>query len=352
MHFTASRQRLKLEYRFFMQISKNASLKSHNSFGIDVDCRYLVKLHNIQDIDEVLAAKQFRNIPRLILGGGSNVLFRKNYDGLVILVSNAGIQLLDEDEQNFYIQASAGENWHHFVQHCLQHGWAGLENLSLIPGTVGAAPMQNIGAYGVELSDRFHALSAIDLSTSERLSFDRKACQFGYRDSLFKRQRGRYLITDITVKLARQPEWTLDYAGIRESLKESEPVTAIAISDAVCRLRRSKLPDPEVLGNAGSFFKNPVVSQQLHKQLSDRYPDIPAWPAEQSRYKLSAAWLIEQCGWKGKRREDAGLYDKHALILVNYGHASGAALWQLAESVMHSVEDRFGISLEPEPLIL
>lgn len=335
-----------------MQISENNSLKSHNSFGIDAYCRYLIKLQNSNDITEILSLPRFRTMPILILGCGSNILFRKDYEGLVLLVSNQGIELVDEDDQYYFIQAAAGVNWHEFVQYCLQRGWAGLENLSLIPGTVGAAPMQNIGAYGVELSDRLYELSAIDLQTSERRSFNRKECQFAYRDSLFKRQRGRYFITDITVKLAKKPQWVLDYAGIRETLDDSATVTATSISDAICKLRRSKLPNPEVLGNAGSFFKNPVVSRQIYESLIDRFPTLPGWITGSGEYKLSAAWLIEQCGWKGKRRGDAGLYEKHALVLVNYGAASGEDLWQLAESIMHTVEDRYDISLEPEPLIL
>lgn len=335
-----------------MQIIHNASLKSHNSFAVEVTCQYLAKLDQVDELTEILAQKQFRDLPLLILGSGSNLLFRKNFQGLVAVVSNRGIELIEEDNDHYYVKAAAGENWHQFVQYCIRQGWSGLENLSLIPGTVGAAPMQNIGAYGVELADRLHKVSAIDLESREHLGFSRDDCQFAYRDSLFKRQRGRYCIKDITVKLPKDPQWVLDYAGIRESMDEAKEINARHISEAVCRLRRSKLPDPEVLGNAGSFFKNPVVDAAQHEQLHSHAENIPSWETDAGQYKLSAAWLIEQCGWKGKRQGDAGIYDKHALVLVNHGTASGEQLWQLAETVIKAVEDRFAITLEPEPLIL
>lgn len=335
-----------------MQISENASLKSLNSFGIPVNCRYLIQLEDPEETAAILSNEHYRQLPRLILGGGSNILFTKDFEGLVIAVSNTGIKLVDENEQNYYVQAAAGENWHEFVLYCIRQGWAGLENLSLIPGTVGAAPIQNIGAYGVELSDRFHGLNAIDMHTGEAVGFQKDDCRFGYRDSLFKQQPGRYLITDVTVELAKQPRWVLDYAGIRESLDAEVPITARLISETVCKLRQNKLPNPDTLGNVGSFFKNPIIAATQYQQLAEKYPGMPAWQVDANRYKISAAWLIEQRGWKGKRRGDTGVYPEHALVMVNYGHANGVELWQLARDIIQSVEEYYDVRLEPEPLIL
>jgi len=333
-------------------IENNASLKSLNTFGVEAHCRYLVKLKEPEQIQAILTDSRLVDSPRLILGGGSNILFREDFPGTVILVKTRGTQLLGEDDTNYFVRAAAGKNWHEFVQFTIDQGWAGLENLSLIPGTVGAAPMQNIGAYGVELEEHFHELTAFDLTTGKTKSFDRAACKFGYRDSLFKRQRGRYLITDVTFKLPKKPEWKLDYAGLREMLDESKPLSARVISNAVCQLRKHKLPNPAITGNAGSFFKNPHVSAEQFQQLKADFPEIPGWPMSDHAIKVSAAWLIEQCGWKGKRHHDACVSEKHALVLVNYGRASGTEIWHLAEAIIHSVEEKFTITLQPEPLVL
>lgn len=334
-----------------MQITANASLSSMNSLGVAAQCRYLARLDSTDRLASLLSDKRLQKLPQLILGGGSNLLFAQDFPGLVLAVSNTGIKHLEADTDAHYVRAAAGENWHQFVQHCLQAGWSGLENLSLIPGTVGAAPMQNIGAYGLELKDRFHSLSAIDLQTLESREFCREDCQFGYRDSLFKREIGRYLITDVTFRLPRKPELLLDYAGIREALGKTPP-TAAAVSEVVCNLRRQKLPDPVLLGNAGSFFKNPVIPRSQLDQLRSQYPQLPAWETGDDQYKLSAAWLIETAGWKGYRRGDAGVYEKHALILVNHGQATGQELLSLAEDIIDSIQQRFAITLEPEPRII
>jgi len=335
-----------------IKIEENASLKNLNSFAVEACCRYLVRLKKPEQLKEILADPRFEKLPRLILGGGSNILFRQDFPGFVIQVKNRGIQLLYEDDVHYFVQAAAGENWHAFVQHSLKQGWAGLENLSCIPGTVGAAPIQNIGAYGVELEERFHALNAIDLTTGEAITFDRDACQFSYRDSLFKKNRDHYLVTDVTFKLPKNPKWKLDYAGIHEMLDDTKPVSARAISDVVCQLRQKKLPDPTLIGNAGSFFKNPLVSDDRFQMLKADFPDMPAWPQSDDLIKLSAAWLIEQCGWKGKRYRDAGVSENHALVLVNHGNASGDEIWHLAEAIIHSVKEKYEIILQPEPLIL
>lgn len=339
-------------HSMLLQIEENASLKNLNSFAVEAHCRYLVRLTKPEKLEEILAEPRFKNLPRLILGGGSNILFREDFPGVIIHVKTSGIKLLDENEDYYFVLAAAGENWHEFVQYTIEKDWPGLENLSLIPGTVGAAPIQNIGAYGVELEERFHGLTAIDLTTGETITFDRTACQFSYRDSLFKKNRGRYLITDVTFKLPKKPEWKLDYAGIREIMGETKPVSAKAISDAICQLRQKKLPDPVSIGNAGSFFKNPLISDDKFQTLRVNFPDLPAWPQPNNLIKLSAAWLIEQRGWKGKRHHDAGVFENHALVLVNHGHASGSEIWHLAEAIIHSVKERFDITLQPEPLIL
>lgn len=335
-----------------IKIEENASLKNLNSFAVEAHCRYLVRLKKLEHLEDILAEPRFKNLPRLILGGGSNILFREDFSGVVVLVETSGIKLIDEDEKYYFVQAAAGENWHKFVQYTIEKNWPGLENLSLIPGTVGAAPIQNIGAYGVELEERFHELSALDLTTGETIIFDRAACQFSYRDSLFKKNRGRYLITDVTFKLPKKPEWKLEYAGIREILDETKPVSARTISDAICQLRQKKLPDPNLIANAGSFFKNPLVSDDKFQTLKVDFPDIPGWPQSNDSVKISAAWLIEKCGWKGKRHHDAGVSKNHALVLVNYGDASGADIWRLAEAIIHSVNEKYRITLQPEPLIL
>ncbi len=335
-----------------LQVTENASLKNRNSFGVEAHCRYLVALKKTEQIREVLADPELGKLPRLLLGGGSNILFREDFPGVVVHVETRGVALLGDDEKHYFVRAAAGENWHAFVQHTIEQGWAGLENLSLIPGTVGAAPIQNIGAYGVELDTRFHALTAIDLGTGEARTFDRDACQFRYRNSLFKQQRNRYLVSDVTFRLPKNPTWALDYAGIREKLPPGAQVTARAISMAVCQLRQEKLPDPAKIGNAGSFFQNPQVSTEKYHALRKDFPDMPSWPTDEKTVKLSAAWLIEQCGWKGHRENDAGVSEKHALVLVNHGRASGAEIWQLAEHIIHSVKQRFGITLQPEPFVL
>ncbi len=339
-----------------MKIIENASLKALNTFGVEVSSRYLVTLDNPYDFSELLENQLCKSLPLMVLGGGSNILFRNNYPGVIALMRFAGIQKLGEDEKFVYLKAAAGENWHKLVRYSLAHGWHGLENLSLIPGSVGAAAVQNIGAYGIELADRFHSLNAVDLKTGEQLTFDKAACKFGYRNSLFKStEPNKYLVTDVTLQLPRKTELRLDYPGIKERLNNRNPTPQI-ISDIITELRQTKLPDPAVLHNAGSFFKNPVVSEQLLKNIMQTDPDISHYPLQQptknQAYKLSAAWLIEQCGWKGFREGDAGVSENHALVLVNYGKATGEDIWALAEKIINSVDEKYQIHLQPEPLII
>ncbi len=288
----------------------------------------------------------------MFLGGGSNVLFCKDYDGLIIRNNIKGIHIEREDEQYVYLKAYSGEVWHELVMHCVERNWGGIENLSLIPGTVGAAPMQNIGAYGVELEKCFVELEALNLETLELQTFNKEQCQFGYRESVFKRHlKGHYFIYSITLKLDKHPHSNIEYGDIRQILSEKgtapESASIREVSDAIIAIRSSKLPDPKVLGNSGSFFKNPVIPVDQFEKLKTDFPDIKHFPQENG-VKVPAAWLIEQCGWKGKRVGETGSHAKQALVLVNYGAAKGEEIYQLALDIIQSVKDKFGILLEPE----
>ncbi|MGA9855044.1 MAG: UDP-N-acetylmuramate dehydrogenase [Gammaproteobacteria bacterium] len=334
-------------------LTPDASLEARNTFRVPACAKYLAEIHTQTAIPEVLALPQVKGLPLLVLGEGSNLLFTRDFDGLVLRMANRGIELLDDDDGGVRIRAAAGEHWHGLVRWSLAQGLCGLENLSLIPGTVGAAPIQNIGAYGAELSETLISVSAYDRLSREQVQLSGEQCGFSYRDSLFKRNPERWIVTAIELRLQRSAPLKLEYAGMREELETmqiSEP-TAADVSAAVCRLRLRKLPDPAVIGNAGSFFKNPVVSETSAAQLQKQYPGLVAFKAPDGR-KLSAAWLIEQCGWKGFREGDAGVSEKHALVLVNYAHAKGAQILTLAQRIQNSVQERFGIQLDPEPNII
>ncbi|MEW6764688.1 MAG: UDP-N-acetylmuramate dehydrogenase [Pseudomonadota bacterium] len=336
-----------------MHIEEHASLREHNTFRVEARARFLVSLETPEDIPAFLADQRFHGLPRLILGGGSNILFRDDFPGVVLHVALKGVELLGEDAGHRYLAVAAGEGWHDTVRWTVEQGWPGLENLSLIPGTVGAAPVQNIGAYGIELADFCKAVDVLDLESGESGVMTAEDCRFGYRDSRFKQQPGRWLITSVLLSLPKAFEPKLDYPGVREALAGAEP-TPLVISDAICAVRRAKLPGLECdqPGSAGSFFKNPVIPSGQAAILQEQFPGMPSWILGDGRVKLSAAWLIEQCGWKGHREGDAGVYDRHALVLVNHGRASGRALWALAERIVASVEQCLGVRLEPEPLIL
>ena len=338
-----------------MQIYDNHSLQSHNSFGVSISSKLFTELNTTSDIEALIRwQKENDEIPCLLIGGGSNMLFRDDFAGLAVAVCLKGRELSSEDSQAFYITAAAGENWHDFVRWTIDEGYAGLENLSLIPGTVGAAPMQNIGAYGVELGDRLQSLIAVDLQTGERRTFSNEDCQFAYRDSYFKQQpHDRWLIESVTFRLPKEPVWVTAYAGVAAELGDQEP-SARLISDVVIALRQSKLPDPAVIGNAGSFFKNPIMLSDQWQQLKSQFPELPGYPQKDDPklVKTSAGWLIDQCEWKAFRDGDAGIYEKHALVLVNHGNASGVELWNLAERIIDSVETKFGVQLEAEPRLI
>ncbi len=342
-----------------MQIRENISLRQYNTFGIDVYARYFSSFSGIDPLAEWIEKNS--GMKRIILGGGSNMLFTQNVNGIVLKNEIMGIDEIKEDDTYVYVRAGAGENWHHFVQYCIQRNWAGLENLSLIPGNVGAAPMQNIGAYGVELQEVFNSLCAYHLHDKKVYHFTAGDCAFGYRESVFKKQyKDQFIILNVTFRLRRRPVFHTSYGAIREELEKMgvKELSIQAVSRAVINIRSSKLPDPAVIGNAGSFFKNPEISLKQLEALRKTYPAIPHYPArqypaqddigEQGLVKLAAGWLIEQCGWKGYRRGDAGVHAKQALVLVNYGGAKGKDIYDLSEEVLHSVHKKFGVLLERE----
>jgi len=292
----------------------------------------------------------------LFLGGGSNMLFTKDYEGLVLKNNIKGIQIVEETDEHVFLKAYSGENWHELVLYCVERNWGGIENLSLIPGTVGAAPMQNIGAYGVELEKVFVSLEALNLETLELEIFDEVQCEFGYRESVFKRKlKGQYFIYSVTFRLDKQPEIHAEYGDIKTILAEEGIEWTKAgikdISQAVIQIRQSKLPDPKQIGNSGSFFKNPVIEQSHFIGLKTQYPEIKGFE-QYNGIKVPAAWLIEQCGWKGKKVGHTGSHATQALVLVNYGGATGNEVWQLAQDIIQSVSDKFGIKLEPEVNII
>ncbi len=334
-----------------MEIIENKSLDRLNTFGIRASSRFFTCVSTTEDFIEV-AAVLFHRYPELfILGGGSNVLFTRDVAGLTVAVRNKGISMTDHGKDEVLLTVQAGENWHELVRFCAREGLSGIENLAMIPGNAGTAPVQNIGAYGVELKDVFHSLEAFVLGSGERIEMDRDACRFAYRDSIFKGElKNRVLIAAVTLKLSRQYIPDLSYRGLREHL-DAAGISAPSLSemvDAVCSLRASKLPDPEVTGNAGSFFKNPVVSNTKYAELSSRFPGIVTYPQEDGSFKLAAGWMIEQCGLKGKRLGDAAVHDRQALVLVNHGNAGGREILDLATLVQASVMEKFGVKLEFE----
>ncbi|MEG2803166.1 UDP-N-acetylmuramate dehydrogenase [Stenotrophomonas sp.] len=336
-------------------LTENASLKALNTFHVDASAAQLLELHDPSLLPDVLALPHVADTPLLVLGSGSNVLLADDVPGTVLVFANARIDILEHRADHTLVRAGAGVNWHGLVMWSLQNGLSGLENLALIPGTAGAAPIQNIGAYGVQVDEFIQVVEAWDRQAGEWVRLDAEACQFGYRDSLFKQQPDRYLITAIELRLPLLHHLRLGYAGISEEMQAMgvELPVAADVANAVIALRRRKLPDPDVLGNAGSFFKNPVLPLEQVEVLLQHFPDLPVYPAEQdNRRKLSAAWMIEACGWKGHREGDAGVAPQHALVLVNHGTASGAQLLALARQISASVLEKFGVPIEPEPRLV
>jgi UDP-N-acetylmuramate dehydrogenase len=331
-----------------MQLTENFSLKPYNTFGIHVMAKYFAAFANTNEIAEILENK---NEHKLILGGGSNILFTKNYNGLVLKNEIAGIEKIREDDAHVYVRAGAGVGWHEFVLHCINHNFAGVENLSLIPGSVGASPMQNIGAYGVEIKDVFHELEAYNIEDKKLVSFSKNDCAFGYRESIFKNKyKGQFVITSVTFQLNKIPKYNTSYGAIETELEKMDVqlLSIKAISDAVINIRQSKLPDPKQIGNAGSFFKNPTIKNTQFEKLKNTFPNIVGYPVGDNETKLAAGWLIEQCGWKGYRKGDAGCHEKQALVLVNYGNAIGEEILQLSEKIIDSVKLMFDVELHRE----
>ena len=333
------------------QIQQNIPLRQYNTLGIDAIARYFASFTSVDELGELIENNPITGITPLILGGGSNILFKDHVNGLVLKNDIPGLDIVKEDANHIYVKTGAGENWHGFVQHCLQRNWAGVENLSLIPGCVGASPMQNIGAYGVEIREVFEELEAWHLHDKKIHVFSANDCAFGYRESVFKgKYRNQYIILNVTYRLNKKPRFNISYGAIEQELERMgvQQVSIQAISQAVINIRTSKLPDPAKIGNAGSFFKNPSVAAIVYEQLKRQFPGIVGYPNADGTIKLAAGWLIEQSGWKGYRRGDAGVHEKQALVLVNYGNASGKDIYDLSEDVMKSVQAKFGVHLERE----
>lgn len=333
-----------------MKIEHYKSLLPYNTFRIDVKAKYFVEVSSIDDLHALLKTDEFLNNDRFILGGGSNLLLTKDFNGLVIRLGIKGIKVCEEDN-DVYVEAGAAEVWNDFVQYTVQRGYAGLENLSLIPGTVGASPIQNIGAYGVEMKDCFYSLEAFNLETSELQKFSKAQCKFSYRESIFKHElKNKYLITSVTFKLSKTPNLKLHYGAIEEELlkRNISTPTIVDVAKVVSEIRVSKLPDPSTIGNSGSFFKNPIIESSEFEQLKKQFPDIVNYPSSDGKVKLAAGWLIEQCGWKGKQIGNVGTWKNQALVIVNHGNASGKEVYDFSELIIQSVFERFGVSLERE----
>lgn len=338
-----------------MKIQEHVSLKPFNTFGIDAKARYFAEPTSVNEFQEVLSENKFTTIPKFILGGGSNVLLTKDFEGLVLKNNIKGIELIKEDNDFYYVKAGGGEVWHNVVMYCVNNNYAGLENLSLIPGSVGAGPIQNIGAYGVELKDYLFELETINIKDQTIRTFNNVECKFGYRESVFKRElKDQYIITSVTYKLLKKPELNTRYGAIEKELEvmKIKNITIKDISQAVCNIRNSKLPNPLQIGNAGSFFKNPEVPRNILNNLKSKFPDIVSYDIDADKVKLAAGWLIKQCGWKGLTIGDAGVHKLQALVLVNYGNAKGDEILALSQKIIDSVKNKFGVELEREVNIL
>jgi UDP-N-acetylmuramate dehydrogenase len=335
-----------------MQIQHNISLKQYNTFGINTFTKLFAVFKTVDELTELLSTYT-NNI--LVLGGGSNILFTKNFDGIVLKNELSGISLVKEDTDYYYVKAAAGEVWHNFVLHCIQQNYNGLENLSLIPGCVGASPMQNIGAYGVEIKDIFYELEALHIHEKNIVTFNNKDCEFGYRESIFKNKfKNQFIILNVTFKLHKKNVFNISYGAIKEELGKMNiaELNAKAISDVIIAIRSSKLPNPAIIGNAGSFFKNPVIPTVEYKHLLQQYSNLPGYSDKENFTKIPAAWLIEYCGYKGYKKNDVGCHTKQALVLVNYGNANGLDVYNLSEEIIQTVYHKFKILLQREVNII
>ncbi len=337
-----------------MLIHRNFSLKKYNTFGIDVNAAYFAEVFSEEDLYDFLQKAYEYPHPPMIIGGGSNMLFLGDYPGTILKISTKGISVVKEDDKSVWVKASGGEDWDGFVAHCVEQGWGGLENLSLIPGKVGTAPVQNIGAYGVEVKDALTQLEALNILDFTTRIFTNAECRFGYRESIFKHDlKGKFIIINVTFRLSKNPVISIDYGNIREELAQTgvKNPGIHEVREAVCNIRKRKLPEPSIIGNAGSFFKNPVLSPAEHTLLKIKFPGMVSFPQD-DKFKIAAAWLIEQCGWKGKRIGDAGVHSTQPLVLVNHGNASGEEILALAERIKKDVKEKFSIELETEVNII
>jgi UDP-N-acetylmuramate dehydrogenase len=338
-----------------MTIHENYFLKPLHTFHTAVYAKYFASFNAVDDLREIIETHSNNISHKLILGGGSNLLFTKDFNGLVLKNNISGIKQSNQDDEHVYIKVGAGENWHRFVKYCVNNEFGGVENLSLIPGNTGASPMQNIGAYGVEIKDVFHELEAFNVAEKSVVKFDARDCNFGYRQSIFKTKlRDQYVILSVTFRLNKNPVYNTSYGAIEQELENmgAEALSIKAISDAVVNIRTKKLPDANLIGNAGSFFKNPEIAEIEFEKIKDQFPDIVGYKVGDGHIKLAAGWLIEQCGWKGYRKGDAGCYDKQALVLVNYANASGEEIYNLSEEIKQSVKQKFNVELEREVNII
>lgn len=336
-------------------VTTGVELQPYNTLSVSSKANYFAAVTGREQLQQILIHPTAKRMSKLVLGGGSNMLFVNDFDGLVLHVEIKGREVIKETGDAVWLKIGAGENWHETVRYCVEKGWGGIENLSLIPGTVGAAPIQNIGAYGAELEEVFQWLEAVELESGKTCRFENEECQFGYRDSIFKNAlKGKMLVTEVCLKLSKHPELNTSYGAIREELqkRDIEAPTIRDISDIVIAIRQSKLPDPKELGNAGSFFKNPIVDKQIYEQIREQYPNAPGYPMEDGKVKVPAGWLIEATGWKGKEVGNTGTYKQQALVIVNHGGATGREIMGLARKIQQSVAEEFGIELIPEVNII
>ncbi len=334
-----------------MEVQQNISLKNFNTFGIDVKAKSFVEIVSASELKEVLSFSQFKNADKLILGGGSNILLTKNYDGLTLIISIPGIKIIDENESKVLVEAGAGVIWNDLVMYCVGKNFGGIENLSLIPGTAGAAPMQNIGAYGQEVKEVFYSLNGIQIDDLKERTFYKEDCKFGYRDRIFKSElKEKFIITSVTLRLDKNPNVNLSYDSVKNEIDKMnlKNISIRDVSKVVCEIRKRKLPNPAEIGNAGSFFKNPVVDKEKFLEIQKDYPDVVGYSLDNGSKKIAAGWLIEKCGWKGKRIGNTGAHSKQSLVLVNYGNATGSEILELAEKIKSSVWNKFEITLQNE----
>lgn len=334
-----------------MNLRTNYTLQQHNTFNIKVDAKYYVEVASKEELSEVSEFIYKNNIPYLVLGGGSNILFTENFDGLVIKANFSGVMVLNEDQEHVFVNAGAGEDWDDFVKYSVGNNWSGIENLSLIPGSVGASPVQNIGAYGVEMKDHFFELEYYNFNTKEYSIYKKADCNFGYRYSIFKSSlKGQGIVTNVTFKLCKKANFKTSYGAIQNEL-EKMGVTKLSLEvvrNAIISIRESKLPDPDKMANAGSFFKNPVIGMEQFQKLSSQFSHLVSYKQDNNSMKIAAGWLIDQCNWKGKRMGDAGVHENQALVIVNYGNATGREIYDLSEKIKQSVMAKFGVVLERE----